>query len=99
MHIPHPTEHGLLIYRQPSIPETPRMNTQLLPVEVIHLQHAKLGQERVSMVPPPFTSNQASEPLLVPQEGGPQGFITRPLEVPPNHEAILEVGEDETIIE
>ena len=50
------------------------------------------------MVPAPLASNQASKPLLVPQEGVPQGDIACPLEVPPYHEAVLEVGQDQAII-
>ena len=99
MDVPNPAKHGTLILRQLTIPKTPRMHPQLLPVEVPDLQHAKLRQEGVSMVPAIPARNQASEPLLVPQQGTPQGVIPRPLEVSPHHEAILEVGEDKTIVE
>ena len=75
------------------------MDPQLLAVKIADLQHAVLRKEWVRMVPSTLASNQASKPLLVPQQGAPKGVIPRTLEVPPHHEAVLEVGKDQPIIE
>ena len=74
------------------------MKSQLLAVKITHLQHAVLRKKWVCMVTSTPAGNQAGKPLLVPQQGAPKGVIPRTLEVPPHHEAILEVGKDQPII-
>ena len=49
--VPNSPQHGRLVGRKPTIPEAPRMDPKLLPIEVTQLKHAMLGQERVCMVP------------------------------------------------
>ena len=75
MDIPHPAQHCSLVCREPSIPEAPRMDPQLLLIEIPHLQHGKLGKEGVGMVPTPLSSNQPCKPLLIPKKGLLQGDI------------------------
>ena len=50
MDITRPAQHGCLVLGQPSIPKTSRMDTQLLPVQVPHLEHSMLGEEWVRMI-------------------------------------------------
>ena len=68
MHTPHPPQHGSLILRQPTPPEAPCMDPELLPVEVPHLQHPMLRKKRVRMVGPPVASYQPRKALLVPEQ-------------------------------
>ena len=68
MHVPHTTQHGSLILREPKVPEAPGMHTQLLPEEVTHLEHTKPRQKWVRMEATPLPRNQASKPLLVAQQ-------------------------------
>ena len=58
------------------------MSPKLLPIEVAHLQHAKLGKEWVSMVKATPTSHQPSKTLLVPQQCTTQTHIPTTPEVP-----------------
>ena len=81
------------------MPEAPRMDPQLLPIEVPYLQHAVLSQNRVSMAPAPHTSNQADNALLAPQQRARKGQVPPLPKVPPHHETVLQVGEDQSIIE
>ena len=99
MNTPNPAQHGRLILRQLAIPEAPGMDPQLLPVEIPNLEHAQLSQQRISMTPTPTASHKPRNALLVPQQGPPQGQVPPLLEIPPHHQAILEVREDQTIIE
>ena len=69
MDITSPAQHGSLTSRQQPIPEPPCMHPELLPVEVLNLEHAKLGKEGVCMLQPPPQGHQPSKPLLVPEEG------------------------------
>ena len=98
MDIPNPTKHGGLVFGQLPIPEAPSMNPNLLPVKVPYFQHPMLGKEWVSMVQSMPALYQTRKPLLIPEQRPPLGHITRPLEVPPHHEAVLEVREDKSII-
>ena len=90
----HPLQHGRLVLRQSAIPKPPGMKPQLLPVKVTHLQHAKPREQRVSMAPPPSPSNQPSKPFLVTEQGTAQRAIPGPLEVPSDHQAVLQMGQD-----
>ena len=99
MDIPSPAQHGRLILRQSPIPKTPRMDPELLPVKIPHLKHAMLGKERISMIPPRLPRHQAGKPLLIPEEGTTQGHIPPTLKVPPHHQTILKVWENQPIIE
>ena len=87
------------INTRPTVPKSPSMDPHLLPVQITNLQHAKLTKEQIGDDSAPPPRNQASEPFLIPQEEVPLGGITCPLGVNPYHEAILEVGEDQSIIE
>ena len=75
------------------------MSPKLLPIEVAHLQHAKLGKEWVSMVQAMPTSHQPSKPLLVSQQCIPQAHISAALEVTPHHQAVLKVRENQPIVQ
>ena len=95
----NPPQHSCLVLWKTPIPELPGMDPKLLPIEVTQFKHAMLGQERVCMVPPLFASNQASKPLLVPDQGTPQCQVPPLLKVPPHHQAILQVRENKPIVE
>ena len=75
------------------------MDPYLLPVQVPHLQHATLSEERIRMVLPPPPYCQPREPLLVVQKRLCKGGVPTALKVPPHQQAVLEMGEDKTIIE
>ena len=75
------------------------MDPYLLPVQVPHLQHAALSKEWVRMVLPPPPYRQPREPLLVVQKRLRKGGVPTALKVPPHQQAVLEMGEDKTIIE
>ena len=51
------------------------------------------------MIAAPLSGHQASKLPLVHLQGAPQGHISAPTEVPPHHEAVLQVWEDQPIIE
>ena len=91
MDISHPAKHCSLVFRELSIPETPRMDPQLLPIKVPNLQHGKLGKEGVGMVPTPPSSHQSCKTLLVSEQGLSKGDVPPSLEVTPDHKAILQV--------
>ena len=99
MDIPHPAKHRSLVFWQLTIPETPRMDPQLLPIQVPNLQHGKLGKEGVGMVHTPSPSHQPCKALLVPEQSLPKGDIPPTLKVPPDHEAVLQMWEDQAIVE
>ena len=68
MDIPNPTKHGGLVLRELPIPEAPSVDPELLPVEVIYLQHAILGKEWVGMVQATPAIYQTGKPFLVPEK-------------------------------
>ena len=98
VHPTGPAKHSRLALWKSPIPETPCMDPQLLPVQVIHLEHTMLSKEGVQMAPTPLACNQLSKPLLVSQQGACQGHISAALEIPPHHEAILQVREDKPVV-
>ena len=99
MDISHPAKHHNLVFWELSIPETPRMDLQLLPIKVPNLQHGKLGKEGVGMVHTPSPSHQPCKALLVPEQSLPKGDIPPTLKVPPDHKAVLQVWEDQAIVQ
>ena len=74
------------------------MDPQLLPVEIPNLQHAEGGEERTHMIAAPLSGHQAGKLPLVHLKGAPQDFVSACMEIPPHHEAVLKVWEDQPII-
>ena len=58
MDVRRPAKHGSLTLRQQASPEAPRVDPQLLPVEVPDLKHSIMGQELVCIVPPPLLATK-----------------------------------------
>ena len=82
-----------------SIPETPSMDPQLLAVEITKLQHAMPGKERVGMVQATPAIYQTGKPFLIPEQRPTKGHIPTTLKIPPHHQTILQVWEDQPIIQ
>ena len=62
-------------------------------------QAAMLGKGWVGMIPPSPTRHQTSKALLTPKEGTTQGHIPPALKVPPHHQTVLKMWENQSIIE
>ena len=75
------------------------MHPELLPVKVTHLQNAILRKEGIRMIMTLLLCYQARNALLIPEKRPSQRYISRPLKVPPHHQAVLKVWEDQSIIE
>ena len=74
------------------------MDPQLLPIEVPYFEHAILSKYWVGMTPSPHTCHQTRDALLVSQQGPPQGQISPLPKVAPYHEAVLQMGQDQSIV-